>query len=93
MVVAIKVSNEVLEGEWMEGEFTSGHCISISKDMRRIGKLRRISGLLGKVICLINVEDVYVDQYPSQTASYLGCSYSINKGSNILGQLRVVFLD
>ncbi|GFS94852.1 hypothetical protein TNCV_4457181 [Trichonephila clavipes] len=73
--------NEVLLN-WMGGEFRSGYCISISKG-KAVGNLRRISGLLDKVLSLLIAEDVYVGRYPLQSASSLGCNYSTNKGNYI----------
>ncbi|GFU82216.1 uncharacterized protein TNCV_4466671 [Trichonephila clavipes] len=45
----------------MGGDFTFGYCINISKG-KAIGKQKRISSLLDKVISHLAAEDVYVDR-------------------------------
>ncbi|GFX52453.1 hypothetical protein TNCV_4324701 [Trichonephila clavipes] len=74
----------------VQGEFTSGYCIRKGKAIK---KLRVISGLLVKVICLPIAEDVYMGRYSLQTASSSGYNYSVYKGSYILDQLRVASQD
>ncbi|GFV61911.1 hypothetical protein TNCV_4107151 [Trichonephila clavipes] len=68
----------------MGGEFTSGYCISIS-NIKALGKLMGISGLLGKDISL----HVSMDWNTLQGASSLVYNHSVYKGNYILGQLRV----